>query len=162
MFGTNMNTFDSALAAVFKYGMMPAEHLEGMRDGVAEGGAFDPNNTAAMVLADRLADYDDPREHIIRRDLEYRQHPQSYADGYFAHRAEHVGEPINSDGPNQHYKLKDGSSITHVVWKGADNKRMHSFAWSLTHGNAPEFEALFAPEEAKGILDKLGIEHNIQ
>ena len=157
-----MTPFADDLNRVLKYGAVPADEIKAMTEAVREGGNFDPNNTAAGVLADRLEDSDDVRHHIVRRDLQYRSHPKEYHGGYEQHLLELLGgdEHFPKHVTVSEVTLPDGTEFRHSTkTHRTTGKVAHDLRWFLpaSAGRAADFQALFTPEEATKILSGLGL-----
>lgn len=60
------------LNEVVKFGLAPEQELKGFFTGSKWEDGWLADNANDLVLADFLAEHDDPREHIVRKDLSYR------------------------------------------------------------------------------------------
>lgn len=147
-----MPKFNEELNRVLKYAVsqqelraLAAEAQQADRESNNAGRIPGPIN-AAGVLADLLADHNDPREMIVRRSQERRQkamdqdiHPVSLnGDSLVEHIGEQVDptvggfEHLDEGGPQEEHHYADGSllrSIPYVHTKSG--KRVHWAYWDV-------------------------------
>lgn len=121
---------------------------------------FAPDNHDHRILADFLADHDDPRELIVRRDLSYRD--GNGLNGWTRNLNRHARELLglvegeeSSEFRGREYMLPDGTTLHSRRFK---NGKGHLVSWF--GDSAPHFFAApVTPEEHAQMVEKLGLRH---
>lgn len=154
---------------VRRYGRAPADEVRGITAGHNEhGGGYDPDNQSDMILADKLADHDDPLETVVRRDLSYRRVRGDYgayskALTYHTNELGGAGSPL--DFRNDHlYAMPEKRGSLQVARYGDDGKGnalAYQVLWTLPRASAMYLGAM-TPEETIHLLDEHGVQHNLQ
>ena len=148
------------------YGRAPANDVGAIMETGWMGGGTSPstpNYTPDLILADFLADHNDPREHLVRRDVSlrgvldlsgkpswskfwenYRNHPAVL--GHVRSGLESNDEILNHDFPD--------SSGTYVVRSLTDENghTYHKHEWTTPTAS---YDAPFTPEESQNIINQL-------
>ncbi len=143
-----------------RYGRAPADEVQGIAQGQGgSGGSYDPHNQSDMILADKLADHDDPLEMIVRRDLEYRG-TGNYQHGFRRHR-ETGGFGPRNDEPHSVYPIEGGSLTVfphvngaHVNW--TVNPRRVRTPHGVGSSHDAEYGAMVSPDELRHLLTEHG------
>jgi uncharacterized protein (TIGR02996 family) len=149
---------------VKKYGRAPENEI---RPFVGQVGGVSSNRHADSILADKFEDYDDPRHIIVRRDLQYSNHPGGWDEG----RANHINGllPYNdnlgpiSQGSINHIDTGDSFRISYTpLYAGGHSPETHEpsvYSYRLLTGpynNVVTHLVYLTPEEHQRIIDEFG------
>lgn len=164
-----------------RYGRAPMNEIRTLSDAGFNSGPYDPRNTEDKILADFLADHEDPREEIVRRDLQYRQahipdeneldpHMGAASNSFREAMVEHArhlsGEsllPSVHFESSQRFRLGDGTEIhvtpyirsTRRTGEVVPSQRAYRVRWSLPNNT---YLAAFHASEIPRILREFGHE----
>lgn len=153
----------TALNDLFRYNA-PSDSVNSIVQQAYEGGPVHHTNIGDGVLADYLADHDDPREEIVRRHLERTKRPS--VEPYFNDH-QTVTEEMEarlgaiSDRWNPEYhnvSIPGGILHFHTYKDQADeDRRMSIVSWghSLPARRIRNYQAVFTPEEAAHLMSRL-------
>ena len=163
---------------VRRMGRAPADEVAAIAAHQEENNAdsYDPNSVSDMILADKLADHDDPLEKIVRRDLSYRT-PMGGADiSSFHKRADqHAQELIGSHAPvdltgsgSATYQIPGMGTMDLQPYREADpapHVRVYRATWYPRGEDAHPMSAYAAAltrEEMAHLLDEHGVPHDLR
>jgi hypothetical protein len=144
----------------------PEGELTALASQQGDNGPFDPMNTTGHILADLLADHEDPREPIVRRDLGYRG-IGSYAIKLNKHLHEIAGTNQIYRGNRRDWNIPGGVIWTYPHYVTGDQTMtpvVHYVSW--THGipgrtGSAQYDAAMSPEETQHLLDYFGVHHDV-
>lgn len=136
---------------VIRYGRAPDEDVRGILANVDSDEGYNPNDFNSGVLADKLGDYGDPRELIVRRDLSYRG-LDGNKDTWVVKARSHgrqIDKTHNGDFyTDQGYPLADDTEIA----VGRTGPNSHFIRWETDQG---PYAGHVTNEELQHIQDQL-------
>lgn len=144
-----------------------APHQGEMQGFLQTVSSYVPGEANDLVFADWLAEQNDPREHIVRRDLEHRgtAGAGSGNDFFAARDALHGGRPYVADQTEWH-DLGDGHMLRVYPHGDPGPGRTYSISWDVPDNHADDPESLqmngvytgsFRHHEAAHIMRGLGV-----
>jgi chromatin remodeling complex protein RSC6 len=160
--------------SLVQYGRAPSEELKGFFQQSEQNNPYDQNNNSDHVFADFLGDHEDPRDEIVRRDLQYRQGDGKTDDvdnlfwaGINKHQRDLQDVPEKDRGVLKGFA---GGYMTHLVHLedgtvlelSKDRPGIYNVFWHHKdvrgHGSkGTGFAGLFLGHELNSLLDKLGV-----
>ena len=144
----------TAYSTVIKYAAAPEEGIKNFSEQSKEAGSLvNGLSHPDHFFADWLEDHDDPRHKIIRKDLEFREHPDGFLAGIQASGIKALG----LDGWNQR-EINFGNYIK-SPYSGLDaykihhgNKVYYAVTWKTP---GVDYHGHFTPEEFEDYLKEL-------
>lgn len=153
-----------------RMGRAPTDEVVPLIDSSGDA-TYDPNHHADMILADKLGDYGDPLETVVRRDLSYRSSDDAsneYGPTVFdlnldRHIEQIAGVPrsqlgyisdLRRDCPISGGEIR---CLTHGV-RGKHPPKSCRVTWATNNGT---YIAAMSVAEAAHLLDEHGIAHNL-
>lgn len=149
-----MMNYPKTYSNVVRYGKAPAQDLNELAPESEGSYNFDSNNLRHKVLADKLGDYGDFREEIVRRDLALRGASNDDYWSNFGKESKEMKDKHNSKY-NIVYNFPDKSGYIRIE---ADYNNKTRVLWNI---NGHEFTAHFTNEETEEILRQLKEDHGI-
>lgn len=150
------------MSKLIRYGRVPADELAGHFQQGQEGGTVDPQNAHDRIFADKLADAEDPREYIVRRDLEHREDPDGFANSIDDH-ARSLAGGTYTEGHTDFHDLKDGTRLqvrenVRPRNYGQKHKNVSSYYIEWNHPDyVHSYAGIFTPNQHNHIMSKLGL-----
>ncbi len=154
-----------------RYGLAPEPQVRSFAQQGREGGQYQQLNVPDLVFADFLEGHGDPREHIVRRDIEHRGPNISdftaNMDGNTARLAPGHYPAMNHPHART-YAHPDGTSVivlpfAHQDWaRNGDLPGAYHIMWSIDARRSGEENNLymgsFSPDEALPLIDAIAAE----